>query len=116
MLLPVPYDRRRAVEYARRWALSRNPLFVNFAGQGGDCTSFVSQCILAGCGIMNGTVNLFVMILSGMMSVSLMFPLMSVGGILVTFTVSILFYKEKLTRLQYLGFLAGIGAVIFLNI
>ena len=55
MLLPVPYDRRRAVEYARRWALSRNPLFVNFAGQGGDCTSFVSQCILAGCGIMNYT-------------------------------------------------------------
>lgn len=55
MLLPIPYDRRRAVEYARRWALSRNPLFFNFAGSGGDCTSFVSQCILAGCGVMNYT-------------------------------------------------------------
>ena len=55
MLLPLPYDRRRAVEYARRWALSRNPLFVNFAGQGGDCTNFVSQCILAGCSVMNYT-------------------------------------------------------------
>jgi hypothetical protein len=55
MLLPIPYDRRRAVEYARRWALSRNPLFIDFAGQGGDCTNFVSQCLLAGCGVMNYT-------------------------------------------------------------
>ena len=70
----------------------------------------------AGCGIMNGAVNLFVMILSGMMSVSLMFPLMSVGGILLTFTVSKLFYKEHLTKAQYSGFLCGIGAIILLNL
>lgn len=55
MLIPVPYQRRRAVEYARRWALSRNPLFVDFSGLGGNCTNFVSQCILAGCGVMNFT-------------------------------------------------------------
>ena len=55
MLLPTPYDRRRAVEYARKWALSRNPLFIDFTGQGGNCTNFVSQCILAGCGVMNYT-------------------------------------------------------------
>ncbi len=55
MLLSVPYDRRRAVEYARRWALSRNPLFSNFAGLGGDCTNFVSQCIFAGVPVMNYT-------------------------------------------------------------
>ncbi len=55
MLLPIPYNRRRAVEYARRWALSRNPLFVDFTGQGGNCTSFVSQCIFAGAPVMNYT-------------------------------------------------------------
>ena len=55
MLLPIPYDRRRAVEYARRWALSRNPLFVDFTGQGGNCTNFVSQCIFAGAPVMNYT-------------------------------------------------------------
>ena len=55
MLLTVPYDRRRAVEYARRWALSRNPLFVDFTKIGGNCTNFVSQCILAGVPIMNYT-------------------------------------------------------------
>ena len=55
MLLSIPYDRRRAVEYARRWALNRNPLFIDFTGQGGNCTSFVSQCIFAGAPIMNYT-------------------------------------------------------------
>ena len=55
MLLPIPYNRRRAVEYARRWALSRNPLFIDFTGQGGNCTNFVSQCIFAGAPVMNYT-------------------------------------------------------------
>lgn len=55
MLIDIPYNRERAVEYARRWALSRNPLFIDFTGSGGDCTSFVSQCVYAGCGIMNYT-------------------------------------------------------------
>ena len=49
------YDRYRAVEYAKRWALSRNPLFDNFAGIGGDCTNFVSQAVYAGSCEMNLT-------------------------------------------------------------
>lgn len=55
MLLNVPYNRSHAVEYAQKWALSRNPLFTDFTGQGGNCTNFVSQCIFAGCGVMNFT-------------------------------------------------------------
>ena len=55
MKIDLPYNRERAVEYARRWALARNPLFVDFTGRGGDCTSFVSQCVFAGCGVMNYT-------------------------------------------------------------
>ena len=55
MFLNKPYNRERAVEYARRWALSRNPLFENFSGIGGDCTNFVSQCVYAGCCQMNYT-------------------------------------------------------------
>lgn len=49
------YNRERAVEYARRWAFSRNPLFFDFTGGGGNCTNFVSQCLLAGCCQMNFT-------------------------------------------------------------
>ena len=55
MLITLPYDRTRAVEYARKWALMRNPTFSDFTGIGGDCTNFVSQCIFVGCGIMNFT-------------------------------------------------------------
>ncbi len=55
MLLTKPYYPERAVEYARRWALGRNPLFTDFSGIGGNCTNFVSQCILAGSCTMNYT-------------------------------------------------------------
>ena len=55
MIVEIPYNRERAVEYARRWALSRNPLFIDFTGIGGNCTNFVSQCIFAGAPIMNYT-------------------------------------------------------------
>lgn len=51
----IGYDRETAVEYARRWALSRNPAYFDFDDIGGDCTNFVSQCIYAGSGVMNYT-------------------------------------------------------------
>ena len=51
----IEYNRAAVLEYARRWALSRNPAYYDFTGIGGDCTSFVSQCVYAGCGVMNYT-------------------------------------------------------------
>lgn len=51
------YDRAKAVEYAKKWAYSRNPRYYNFDSIGGDCTSFISQCIYAGSGVMNYTKN-----------------------------------------------------------
>lgn len=55
MLLTKPYDRISAVRYARRWAFDRNPHFYDFSDLGGDCTSFISQCIFAGACQMNFT-------------------------------------------------------------
>ena len=55
MLVTKEYRRDRAVTYARKWALSRNPLFIDFTGIGGNCTNFVSQCVLAGSCVMNYT-------------------------------------------------------------
>jgi len=49
------YDRHAAVQYAHRWAYGRNPIFYDYEHLGGDCTNFASQCIFAGCGIMNFT-------------------------------------------------------------
>lgn len=47
------YNRQAAVEYARRWALGKNPKYYHFGGIGGDCTNFISQCLLAGGAVMN---------------------------------------------------------------
>lgn len=68
------------------------------------------------CGLLNGMVNLFVMILSSSMPVSVMFPLISAGGLVVTYLVSRFVYKESLTKLQFVGFILGLAAVVFLNI
>ncbi len=54
--MPVlPYDRTAAVAYAHRWAFGRNPRYYDYSELGGDCTSFTSQCIYAGAGVMNYT-------------------------------------------------------------
>ena len=57
MLATKEYDRMRALAYARRWAFARNPLFNDYSPFGGDCTNFVSQCLLAGALVMNETPN-----------------------------------------------------------
>lgn len=55
MLLTMDYRRDKALEYAYQWARGRNPKYYNFDKVGGDCTNFISQCIYAGCGVMNFT-------------------------------------------------------------
>lgn len=49
------YEREKAVAYANQWAYRRNPRFYDFSNIGGDCTNFASQCVYAGCRIMNFT-------------------------------------------------------------
>jgi hypothetical protein len=51
----MAYDRGRAVAYAHRWAMGRNKAYFDFTGMGGDCANFISQCLYAGCGVMNYT-------------------------------------------------------------
>jgi hypothetical protein len=58
MLYEYPLDTAAQIEYARRWALSRNPAYYDFDSLGGDCTNFVSQCIYAGGAVMNYTRDL----------------------------------------------------------
>jgi len=47
------YNRQDAVNYAHKWAFGRNPTYFDFSKLGGDCTNFVSQCLYAGCRVMN---------------------------------------------------------------
>ena len=48
-------DIKAEVNYARKWAFSRNPAYYDFEDIGGDCTNFVSQCLYAGGAVMNFT-------------------------------------------------------------
>lgn len=50
-----PLNLHAEIEYARKWAYSRNPRYYNFDAIGGDCTNYISQCIHAGGAVMNYT-------------------------------------------------------------
>lgn len=54
-LTVLPYNRQRAIDYARQWAYRRNPDYFDFETLGGDCTNFASQCLYAGVGVMDFT-------------------------------------------------------------
>ena len=49
----IEYNRQKAIEYAKKWAYQRNPKYYNFDNVGGDCTSFISQCIYEGSDVIN---------------------------------------------------------------
>ena len=49
------YNREKAVAYAHKQAAGRNRAYYDFDELDGNCTSFISQCLFAGCGIMNFT-------------------------------------------------------------
>ena len=42
------YNREAAVDYAKKWALGRNPAYKDYENLGGDCTNYISQSIHAG--------------------------------------------------------------------
>ena len=67
-------------------------------------------------GISNGIVNYLVMVLSAMIPVSVMFPMISAGGIILTIIISMTLYREKLTKMQIAGCLFGTASVVLLSI
>ncbi len=67
-------------------------------------------------GIANGIVNLLVMVLTGSIPNAILFPVISAGGIVIGFFVSLFVYKEKLSKMQYIGYALGVMSVILLNI
>ncbi len=67
-------------------------------------------------GLCNGIVNLLVMILGARMPVSVMFPVISAGSLVLTAIISIFVYKERLSAMQLTGVVLGVFSIIFLNI
>lgn len=67
-------------------------------------------------GVSNGAMNLMVMILTATMAASIMFPSITAGGIVFSFLVALLIYKEKQSIMQCAGAVVGIAAIILFNI
>lgn len=68
------------------------------------------------CGVANAVVNLLTMVLQSYIPVSVLFPLVSAGGLVLTYFLSRFLYKEKLSLVQNIGFILGVISVICLNI
>ncbi len=67
-------------------------------------------------GLLNGLCNFLVMVLAVKMNASILYPVISAGGILLTGIISLVVYKEKLSRSQYLALFFGIVSVVLMNI
>lgn len=68
-------------------------------------------------GISSGLLNLLILVLiSSPLSESIIFPCIAVGGLIITMIFSLIVYKEKLTPVQWCGFLIGIIAIVLLNL
>ena len=68
-------------------------------------------------GIANGVTNLLVIVLTPIrVAPSVFFPLISAGGIVLMFLVSLFVYKEKFITRQIFGVCFGLAALILLNI
>lgn len=67
------------------------------------------------CGLANGLTNLLVIVLALRLPASLMFPVISAGGIVLSSIVSVTLYKEKLSAYQIIGLVLGTTAIVVLN-
>lgn len=67
-------------------------------------------------GIANGATNMLVMVLTALVPTAVLFPVVMIGATVITFLVSVTFFREKFTRKQLLGYLLGVVALVLTNI
>ncbi len=74
----------------------------------------ISFPILAG--ICNGLLNLFVILMATRLPSSVVYPVVSIGGLCVSIFASVFFFKEKLKRTQWIGVAFGLISVLLLTL
>lgn len=78
---------------------------------------FVSCIPLGGVtGLSNGITNHLVMVLTGLIPTAILFPIISAGGIVLGFVLAVTVYKERLSKIQLVGYALGIISVVLLNL
>ena len=93
-------------------------LFILGFMQPGNKIAMLKPCLKYGVvkGLANGFMNNLVMVTSAMLPNAVLFPSISAGGLVLTFICAVTLYKEKLSRMQYIGYGLGIIAVVLLNV
>lgn len=72
--------------------------------------------IAALCGVFNGLTNFLVLVLNPKLPASVLFPVISGGGIVFTFLYAMIVYREKFKPMQIAGFVLGVGSIVLLNL
>lgn len=68
------------------------------------------------CGIALGVMNVFVLLSVAEVHASIVFPVISGGSMMLIFVASLIFFKEKYTLSQYIGFMLSIASLVLLSI
>jgi len=67
-------------------------------------------------GAANGATNLLVMVVTATIAASIFFPVISGGGMVLAYIISVTLFKEKFTTGQKIGILLGVASLVFLNL
>lgn len=67
-------------------------------------------------GVANGATNLLIMVLTALVPTAVLFPVVMIGATVITFVVSVVFFREKFTVKQICGYLIGVAALVLANI
>lgn len=74
-------------------------------------------CFGSATGISNTVANVLVLLVNGItIPAFILYPLNNVGQLTLVFLISVLFFKEKYTRIQYAGYFIGMVSVVLFNI
>ena len=68
-------------------------------------------------GVFNGLTNLLVMMIANVMVPAFIFyPIVSAGGMVISYVLSLTFFKERFSRAQKTGIMLGLVALVLLNL
>lgn len=67
-------------------------------------------------GIANAIVNITMLYLAVNMKAVILYPVVSAGGLVISFLTALIIYRERLNKLQYLGSLLGLISILLLNL
>ncbi len=67
-------------------------------------------------GAANGATNLLVMVVTATIAASVFFPVISGGGMVLAYVISVTVFRERFAAAQKIGILLGIASLVFLNL